>query len=129
MALYKGYPVIPLVGFWDDSQSFRISPLELSISDGALTSLGPRDRINKTKHNWSISGNLKNGIELDGFLKERMYRPFGFSFSGNPEDMKLYSCSDYSLTLLSYVTESDYQLWAFKGTFNQQFRADIEVTE
>ena len=122
---YLGYPDIPLVGFWDDSQSFKIEPLELSISEGALTSRGPRNRINRTKHSWSISGNILNGIQVDEFLKERNSQPFAFSVANVEADKKLYYCVDYSIALLSYVVASDRQLWAFKGTFNQVFRAAI----
>ena len=122
---YLGFPDIPLVGFWDDTQSFKIQPLELAITEGGLTSRGLRDRINRSMHSWRINGNIKNGLEVNSFLLERSTKPFAFSFDGTELSKKLYYCNDWKIALLGYVEDSNFQVWSFGATFKEANRAAI----
>ncbi|MBW4460424.1 MAG: phage tail protein [Nodosilinea sp. WJT8-NPBG4] len=116
---YLGYPAIELTGFWEDTKSLSIRPIEVSTSEGGVVSRSPRDFINKARITWSISGVVKNGLEVDQFLKDSENAPFAFT-PGFDADPKLFICNEWNLELLR-VDPSP--LWKFTSTFKQVFRA------
>ena len=122
---YLGYPSIPLVGFWDDTQTYTIEPLEMAITEGGLISRSPRNAINRLRHGWNVSGNVTNGIELNNFLRDRLNMPFAFAHDGIEANELLYTCNEWDLQLLSYTPGNGKSIFKFSGKFNQQFRASI----
>jgi len=112
------YPLIPLIPAWNNSVTESPALNISKIGDNGVEGRANKYTINHTALSWSISVNLPNNkaIDVDTFLKERNGRAFRMSLDGTTDDGNLYTCSEWTLQVISESTSG------FTATFEQARR-------
>ncbi|EKU97978.1 hypothetical protein Lepto7375DRAFT_7237 [Leptolyngbya sp. PCC 7375] len=112
------YPIIPLVGFWNNQIQYTPKFTLIQASEGGVIDRSRSQLINAVRRSWSVSAVITNQGELDGFLRDRdglpfEYRPDGLTPDGN------YTCIDWTFGWKVFVAPNG--VWDFQATFIEDF--------
>ena len=115
------YPVIPLVGFWNNQIQYTPKFTLIQTTEGGVISRNRSQLINAVRRSWSISAVITNQAELDTFLRNRNGLPFQYQPDGVTADGN-YTCIEWAFTWKFYVPPNG--VWSFEATFIEDFNPE-----
>ena len=115
------YPVIPLVGFWNNQIQYTPKFTLIQTTEGGVTSRTRSQLINSVRRSWSISAVITNQAELDTFLRNRNGLPFQYNTDGSTSDGN-YTCVEWTFGWKLYVPPNG--VWDFQATFIEDFNPE-----
>ena len=113
------YPVIPLVGYWNNQTQYTPKFTLIQTSEGGVISRTRSQIINAVRRSWSVSGILTNQAQLDTFLRQRKGQPFEY----RPDNQNLdgiYTCIEWTFTWELFIPPAS-TVVGFQATFKEDF--------
>ena len=115
------YPVIPLVGFWNNQIQYTPKFTLNQTTEGGVITRSRSQLINAVRRSWSVSATITNQPDLDGFLRNTNGFPFQYQLDGMTTD-GIYTCVEWTFTWLLYLPPSG--AWTFQATFTEDFNIE-----
>lgn len=120
------FPKIPLVGYWNNQFNYRPKFTKTEFGRGGRTTRSISQWINPIAREISVQGavvgTLADKENLDGFLRGRDGKPFGYYFD-NVNLTGNFTCTDYSFSWEVFVPDAG-GVWIFSGTFIENFNPE-----
>lgn len=116
------YPVIPLVGFWNNQIQYTPQFTRIQTSESGVIARNRSQLINSVRRTWNVNAVITNQVELDNFLRNRKGLPFRFNTDGATSD-GIYTCIEWTITWNLFIPPNSY-VGGFQAQFLESFNPE-----